>query len=117
MCDKNAVNLFTRNGINGKGVYSSRFLKEVQNSDLVFNSPVHWVCFQGSCDFVYLVKGQDLTEVDLESVGLPIFLMTISTHVLNIYDVKGILRYLSDIPSELGLKKLSQVLLFLPPIL
>ena len=105
-----SINLLKKCGIDfnklkKKGIKHNIFAQYFMVSNLVLNPDVHWVSFQGSYDFGYLLKlliNSDLPETE------DAFLDLLNTYFINYFDIRVIVKDNDNLKK--GLNRLAEVL-------
>ena len=105
-----SINLLKKCGIDfnklkKKGIKHNIFAQYFMVSNLVLNPDVHWVSFQGSYDFGYLLKlliNSDLPETEDAFTDL------LNTYFINYFDIKVIVKDNDNLKK--GLNRLAEVL-------
>ena len=105
-----SINLLKKCGIDfnklkKKGIKHSIFAQYFMVSNLVLNPDVHWVSFQGSYDFGYLLKlliNSDLPETEDAFTDL------LNTYFINYFDIRVIVKDNDNLKK--GLNRLAEVL-------
>ena len=85
-----SINLLEESGIDFdnlklRGIKQDKFAEYLTISNLVLNSEVYWISFQGSYDFGYLLKlliNTDLPEREEDFISL------LNTYFINYYDIR-----------------------------
>ena len=89
-----------------KGIKHNIFAQYFMISNLVLNPDVHWVSFQGSYDFGYLLKlliNTDLPQTEDEFTNL------LNLYFINYYDIRVIVKDNENLLKK-GLNRLAQLL-------
>ena len=89
-----------------KGIKHDKFAQYFMVSNLVLNPDVHWVSFQGSYDFGYLLKlliNKDLPQTEDE------FIEELNTYFINYYDIRVIVKDNENLLKK-GLNRLAELL-------
>ena len=89
-----------------KGIKHNVFAQYFMVSNLVLNPDVHWVSFQGSYDFGYLLKlliNMDLPQTEDEFTDL------LNTYFINYYDIRVIVKDNENLLKK-GLNRLAELL-------
>ena len=89
-----------------KGIKHHIFAQYFMVSNLVLNEDVHWVSFQGSYDFGYLLKlliNRDLPQTEDE------FIEELNRYFINYYDIRVIVKYNENLLKK-GLNRLAELL-------
>ena len=89
-----------------KGIKHNIFAQYFMVSNLVLNPDVHWVSFQGSYDFGYLLKlliNMDLPQTEDEFTDL------LNTYFINYYDIRVIVKDNDNLIKK-GLNRLAEIL-------
>ena len=89
-----------------KGIKHHIFAQYFMVSNLVLNEDVHWVSFQGSYDFGYLLKlliNQDLPQTEDE------FMEELNRYFINYYDIRVIVKDNENLLKK-GLNRLAELL-------
>ena len=105
-----SINLLKKCGIDfnklkKKGIKHNTFAQYFMVSNLVLNPDVHWVSFQGSYDFGYLLKlliNSDLPETEDAFTDL------LNTYFINYFDIRVIVKDNDNLKK--GLNRLAEVL-------
>ena len=105
-----SINLLKKCGIDfnklkKKGIKHNIFAQYFMVSNLVLNPDVHWVSFQGSYDFGYLLKlliNSDLPETEDAFTDL------LNTYFINYFDIRVIVKDNDNLKK--GLNRLAEVL-------
>ena len=105
-----SINLLKKCGIDfnklkKKGIKHNIFAQYFMVSNLVLNPDVHWVSFQGSYDFGYLLKlliNSDLPETEDAFIDL------LNTYFINYFDIRVIVKDNDNLKK--GLNRLAEVL-------
>ena len=89
-----------------KGIKHNNFAAYFMTSNLVLNPDVHWVSFQGSYDFGYLLKlliNEDLPQTEDEFTNL------LNIYFINYYDIRVIVKDNENLLKK-GLNRLAELL-------
>ena len=89
-----------------KGIKHNTFAEYFMVSNLVLNPDVHWVSFQGSYDFGYLLKlliNKDLPQTEDE------FIEELNRYFINYYDIRVIVKDNENLLKK-GLNRLAELL-------
>ena len=89
-----------------KGIKHNNFAAYFMTSNLVLNPDVHWVSFQGSYDFGYLLKlliNTDLPQTEDEFTNL------LNLYFINYYDIRVIVKDNENLLKK-GLNRLAELL-------
>ena len=89
-----------------KGIKHNTFAQYFMISNLVLNPDVHWVSFQGSYDFGYLLKlliNTDLPQTEDE------FVNSLNLYFINFYDIRVIVKDNDNLLKK-GLSRLAELL-------
>ena len=105
-----SINLLKKCGIDfnklkKKGIKHNVFSEYFMTSNLVLNPDIHWVSFQGSYDFGYLLKlliNSELPETEDDFTDL------LNTYFINYYDIRVIVKDNDNLKK--GLNRLAEML-------